>query len=103
MTTMFMFFDISVVVAVLVLALVLLLMMGPMLFGAVLISERQVGIVVKRFAQNSLLPGHLVALNGEAGFQAAVAGPQPWSREPSRRSRRPATAARAGPRSRHIR
>ena len=38
--------------------------------GFVLIREQQVGIVVKRFAGKSLEPGHLIALAGEAGFQA---------------------------------
>jgi uncharacterized membrane protein YqiK len=43
--------------------------------GSVLIRERQVGIVVKRFAKNSLPPGHLIALNGEAGLQAETLAP----------------------------
>jgi uncharacterized membrane protein YqiK len=41
----------------------------------VLIRERQVGVVVKRFAKQSLLPGHLIALKGEAGLQADVLAP----------------------------
>ena len=40
-----------------------------------LIRERQVGIVVKRFANKSLLPGHLIALAGEAGLQADMLAP----------------------------
>jgi uncharacterized membrane protein YqiK len=43
--------------------------------GSVLIRERQVGIVVKRFAKNSLKPGCLVALEGEAGYQAVTLAP----------------------------
>src|ERR1700722_8748829 len=43
--------------------------------GSVLIRERQVGIVVKRFAGKSLEPGRLVALGGEAGFQADTLAP----------------------------
>ncbi len=43
--------------------------------GCVLIRERQVGVVIKRFAKNSLPPGRLVALNGEAGFQADTLAP----------------------------
>jgi uncharacterized membrane protein YqiK len=43
--------------------------------GSVLIHERQVGIVVKRFAKNSLKPGCLVALEGEAGYQADTLAP----------------------------
>jgi len=41
----------------------------------VLIRERQVGIVVKRFAKNSLQPARLVALAGEAGYQADTLAP----------------------------
>src|SRR5262249_33486571 len=43
--------------------------------GAVLIQERQVGIVVKRFGGRPLEPGRLVALNGEAGYQADTLAP----------------------------
>jgi len=43
--------------------------------GFVLIRERQVGVVVKRFAGKSLAPGRLVALAGEAGFQADTLAP----------------------------
>ena len=41
----------------------------------VLIRERQVGIVVKRFARRSLAPGRLVALAGESGYQADTLAP----------------------------
>ena len=43
--------------------------------GFVLIRERQVGIVVKRFAAQSLPPGRYIALAGEAGFQAETLAP----------------------------
>src|SRR5215475_7157935 len=43
--------------------------------GFVLIRERQVGIVVKRFATNSLPPGRLMALAGESGYQADTLAP----------------------------
>jgi uncharacterized membrane protein YqiK len=43
--------------------------------GNVLIRERRVGIVVKRFASKSLLPGRLIALDGEAGYQADTLAP----------------------------
>jgi uncharacterized membrane protein YqiK len=43
--------------------------------GFVLIRERQVGVVVKRFAKQSLLPGHLIAWDGEAGLQADMLAP----------------------------
>ena len=43
--------------------------------ATVLIAERQVGIVVKRFAKRALAPGHLIALDGEAGYQADILAP----------------------------
>ncbi len=46
-----------------------------LLSSLVLIRERQVGIVVKRFARRSLAPGRLVALDGEAGYQADTLAP----------------------------
>jgi uncharacterized membrane protein YqiK len=45
------------------------------LSSLVLIRERQVGIVVKRFAAKSLAPGRLIALGGEAGLQADTLAP----------------------------
>lgn len=44
-------------------------------FGMVLIRENEVGIVVKRFASRSLPPGRLIALDGEAGYQADTLAP----------------------------
>jgi len=46
-----------------------------LLSSFVLIRERQVGIVVKRFAARSLAPGRLIALAGEAGLQAETLAP----------------------------
>lgn len=43
--------------------------------GIVLIRERQVGVVIKRFAAKSLAPGQFIALNGEAGYQADTLAP----------------------------
>src|ERR1044071_7638370 len=43
--------------------------------GVVVIGERQVGIVVKKFSNRALAPGHLIALNGEAGYQADTLAP----------------------------
>jgi uncharacterized membrane protein YqiK len=43
--------------------------------GVVFISERQVGIIIKRIARKSLPPGKLMALNGEAGYQAKTLAP----------------------------
>src|SRR5439155_24154719 len=47
----------------------------PLWLGAVLIQERQVGIVVKRFGGRGLAPGRLIALGGEAGYQADTLAP----------------------------
>jgi uncharacterized membrane protein YqiK len=43
--------------------------------GLVIIGERQVGIVVKKFSSKSLAPGSLIALHGEAGYQADTLAP----------------------------
>jgi uncharacterized membrane protein YqiK len=59
----------------LILALVLLFAMGPLVLGAVFIRERQVGILVKKFGARSLAPGQLIALDGEAGYQADTLAP----------------------------
>ena len=55
--------------------LFVLSLLAPTLTGAVLIRERQVGIVVKKFGSNSLPPGRLIALQGEAGYQAETLPP----------------------------
>src|SRR6185436_13366862 len=52
-----------------------LFLFGPLVLGSVLIRERQVGVVVKRFGSRALRPGSLVALNGEAGYQADALAP----------------------------
>jgi uncharacterized membrane protein YqiK len=43
--------------------------------GLVVIKEREVGIVIKKFGSLSLPAGRLVALNGEAGYQADTLAP----------------------------
>src|SRR6185503_20411841 len=43
--------------------------------GLVMIGERQVGVVVKKFSSRSLPAGRLVAINGEAGYQADTLAP----------------------------
>lgn len=77
MRTMFLLFGLSPletwVVAILV--LVCLSPVIPFLMGAVLIRERQVGVVVKKFGGQGLQPGRLVALHGEAGYQADTLAP----------------------------
>jgi uncharacterized membrane protein YqiK len=47
----------------------------PVALGMVLIRERQVGIIVKRFGSRALAPGRLLALDGEAGYQADTLAP----------------------------
>ncbi|MFB2975663.1 SPFH domain-containing protein [Microseira sp. BLCC-F43] len=50
----------------------------PLFFGGlVVISEREVGVVVKKFALSGrgMPPGRLIALNGEAGYQADTLAP----------------------------
>jgi uncharacterized membrane protein YqiK len=68
-------FDSPVTLAVAALIVMLLLSIGPLVLGAVLIRERQVGIVVKKFGGRSLAPGRLIALAGEAGYQADTLAP----------------------------
>jgi uncharacterized membrane protein YqiK len=58
-----------------IIVLLVLLLFGPLVLGAVLIRERQVGIVIKRFGTRGLQPGALIALNGEAGYQADTLAP----------------------------
>src|SRR6185436_18725872 len=41
----------------------------------VFIRERQVGVVIKKFGSLSLPPGHLIAVEGEAGYQADTLAP----------------------------
>ena len=54
-------------------------LVGALFIGAglslVMIGEREVGIVVKKFSTRSLGAGRLVALNGEAGYQADTLAP----------------------------
>jgi len=45
------------------------------LTGLVVIGEREVGIVTRKFSGRSLPPGRLIALNGEAGLQADTLAP----------------------------
>lgn len=55
------------------------MVLGALLFALglslVMIGERQVGIVVKKFGGRNLPPGRLIALNGEAGYQAETLSP----------------------------
>ena len=62
-------------IAIFCLSVILLILLLQLLLGAVLIRERQVGVVVKKFAGRKLPPGRLIALNGEAGYQADTLAP----------------------------
>jgi uncharacterized membrane protein YqiK len=55
--------------------LALLVLLSPWLLGMVLIDEREVGVVIKKFGFAKLPPGQLIALNGEAGYQADTLAP----------------------------
>jgi uncharacterized membrane protein YqiK len=57
-----------------VLLMLAFLLSGPLL-GLVVIREREVGIVVKKFSSRSLASGRQIALNGEAGYQADTLAP----------------------------
>jgi uncharacterized membrane protein YqiK len=58
-----------------IVTILVLVLASPILTGAVLIQERQVGVVVKRFGGQPLQPGRLVALAGESGYQADTLAP----------------------------
>ena len=76
MRTMLMLLELSPVqFAVAIILLLCLLSIGPLVLGVVLIRERQVGIVVKKFGSRSLPPGRFIALAGEAGYQADTLAP----------------------------
>ena len=67
--------ELSPVLSLFTITVVAVLIIGPLVLGAVLIQERQVGIVVKRFGARALPPGRFVALGGEAGYQADTLAP----------------------------
>ena len=75
MTTVVALGELSPLLSILLLVVVALSLVGPLVLGAVLIQERQVGIVVKRFGTRALPPGRFVALGGEAGYQADTLAP----------------------------
>ena len=55
--------------------LTVLVVLSPWLLGMVMIDEREVGIVIKKFGSSQLPPGQLIALKGEAGYQADTLAP----------------------------
>ncbi len=66
--------EILVLLVILFGGLVVLILFARSILGLVVINEREVGIVVKKFG-SSLSPGRLVALKGEAGYQADTLPP----------------------------
>jgi len=58
-----------------IVVVVLVIIAVASMMGLVIISERQVGIIVKRFSNKPLPPDRLLALNGEAGYQAETLAP----------------------------
>jgi uncharacterized membrane protein YqiK len=58
-----------------IVVVVLIVVLLASLTGITIISERQVGIIIKRYSPKSLPPGQLIALNGEAGYQADALAP----------------------------
>src|SRR6185503_18956883 len=75
MTAMVLFGAVSPLLIGAVALVVLAFVCVPLMLGAVLIQERQVGIVVKRFGARELPPERLIALGGEAGYQADTLAP----------------------------
>ncbi len=67
----------GILTAIIVIALILfiLLIFGTTLVGLVVINEKQVGIVVKKFSDRNLPAGRSIAVNGESGYQAEVLSP----------------------------
>ena len=69
----------GIIIPIVILLVVIVLFMGlsRALLGLVVIGERQLGVVVKRFdfKGRGLPAGHLVALNNEAGYQADTLSP----------------------------
>lgn len=54
---------------------ILLVCLMPLCLGIVVIRENQIGVVIKKFSSRSLPPGELIALHGEAGYQADTLPP----------------------------
>src|SRR4026207_1249372 len=73
MTNLFMSFVLTHPLVSALVAFVLLT--APVWLGVVVIGERQVGVVVKKFGSRALPVGQLIALDGEAGYQAETLPP----------------------------
>ncbi|HBE8980900.1 TPA: hypothetical protein KOR49_002331 [Clostridioides difficile] len=59
-------------IMVIVFTLVICIFLGIILIGPRIIGSGEIGIVEKKFSKNFLKEGELIALNGEAGFQADI-------------------------------
>jgi uncharacterized membrane protein YqiK len=69
-------FGLIIKILSLILGLAGLAVVAPkFILGLVIIGESQVGIVIKKFSSKQLKEGKLIALNGEAGYQADTLGP----------------------------
>ncbi|MBZ0299381.1 MAG: flotillin family protein [Anaerolineae bacterium] len=70
-------FDVVFLGVAVVVVIVLLVILPSITLGLVVISERQVGVVIKKFdlSRRSLEAGKLVALNNEPGYQADTLAP----------------------------
>lgn len=63
-------------IVVFVVVVILLGFVFPsLILGLVIIGAQEVGIVEKKFSNQNLPPGKILALNGEAGFQAETLSP----------------------------
>ncbi len=75
MTTLVLLGVLTPVEITLLVSLLLLPAFVLFLLGAVWIRETEVGVVIKKFGHRSLGPGQLIALEGEAGYQADTLPP----------------------------
>jgi uncharacterized membrane protein YqiK len=85
-------YQLLVGVGIALVAILVLFFSGKALLGLVIIGEKEVGIVIKKFGGKSLPDGKLIALNGEAGYQADTLSPGlyfgywPWQYEVEKES-----------------
>jgi uncharacterized membrane protein YqiK len=63
------------IILVAVFVLLIAVVFPSLVLGLVIINEKQVGVVIKKFSGKSLPAGKLIALHGEAGYQADTLAP----------------------------
>ncbi|MBK8023585.1 MAG: flotillin family protein [Chloroflexi bacterium] len=70
-------FLLPIAIVVVILVIILIFVLPGVILGLVVINERQVGIVIRRFSRDgrSLPKGRLIALEGEPGYQADTLAP----------------------------